>query len=114
MSKTVFNASDDQLAKIMVNAINASLPAGMGFMHFRPGEISVEDFRKVATGSNFTSVDYFQGRMVKLYAFKRPDGSYQFRGTPDVEYQSWARKYSSYSELLDSAGVSHTIEDDHA
>ena len=108
--KTKFKATGEQLAQVMTNAVNASKPMGMGFLHFDPKEISVGEFMGKADPSNFTSIDYWQGRMVKIHAHKEQDGSFCFYGVPRSDYQSWSHKYSSYAELLASAGVESNVE----
>lgn len=95
-------ATDEQLKKMAALAVNASRPMGMGFLHFQNREYKPEEF-DVSKG---LSLDYHQGRMVKLYVnravnsdiIKLPDNA------PDIEYQSWASKYPTYRALADAAG----------
>jgi hypothetical protein len=62
--------------KSWVNAINASIPMGMGFIHYEPGNISTEEFLKAAHAENFRSIDYYRGRMVKIHAQKDSERFY--------------------------------------
>jgi hypothetical protein len=107
--KTCFSADTQQMAQIMVNAINASIPMGMGFIHYEPGNISTEEFLRAAHAENFRSIDYYRGRMVKIHAQKDGERFY-FYGEPREDYQSWAKKYPSYEALLTASGVSCTVE----
>lgn len=100
-----FKATEDQVKIMAANAISASRPMGMGYLHYKPGEIAASAVHLTGFG---VEVDYYQGRMVKLYIARLEDGLWEFRGfkAPHPEYQSWCAKYPSYEELLGSAGIS--------
>jgi hypothetical protein len=87
-----------QALQVSANAINASAPMGLGFLHFEPKEYTAEEVE-----SQFPHYDYFEGRMVKL-SFIEKDGEFLLPdGNVDIEYQSWAGKYPTYHDLAQSA-----------
>lgn len=98
MSTIRFKATDDQAKEIAAKAINASLPAGMGFLHYNPNSIFTA--KDVPTYKGAIHIDYVQGRMVKLYMEKDKDGVWGIHGEPNSEYQSWVQKYPSYFDLV--------------
>lgn len=87
-------------------AIAASQPMGMGFLHYteaddNPSEKAV---RAECLGPSSLCVDYYNGRMVKLYLDKDKDGNYTVPSrTPNIEYQSWVRQYPTYERLFTEA-----------
>lgn len=95
--------TDEQLRKIAALAINASAPVGMGFIRYSPGDVDTADLN-VKYG---VSLDYVQGRMVKLNISRAPGSKLVEMpyGVPRREYQSWAGKYPTYAELFEAAGV---------
>jgi hypothetical protein len=104
-----FKATDDQVRQIAVNAIKASLPMGMGHLHYNPNqEFPASEIRiheGPATGERRCSLDYAGGRMVKLTMVQAKDGVWEVRfphETPDREYQSWVRQYATTEALLQS------------
>lgn len=103
----VFTATEDQVNQIIANAINASVPFGMGYLHYEkrdytPAEIA--SYRTVATSSTgHLDIDYFFGRMVKLHLQKNDDNTWDMR--PDVfreDYQSFCRRYPTSDALVNS------------
>jgi hypothetical protein len=111
-----FLATDDQVKQIAANAVNASIPVGMGFLHFVAGEhFKPEDFKILSQGwveSNGEprgiSLDYVQGRMVKLSMREVSPGLWQTNDTISADYESWICKYPTVAALLASAGVTET------
>ncbi len=94
-----FKATDDQIKQIAANAVNASRPMGMGFLHYQPEhEFKPEDFTMDKGG---LYLDYVQGRMVKLYIHKDLD-EWVINGEPRSDYQSWCHKYPTYESLVNS------------
>lgn len=97
-----FTATEEQAKQIFCNAVNASVAVRMGFLHgeekqYDPSEMPMEVIGMEA--------DYFHGRMVKLsimrvgpeaWIIARPDY------LPNIAYQSWAGKYPSLEELVNS------------
>lgn len=95
-----FKATDDQVRQIAVNAIHASSPMGMGFVHYVPGDhFRPEEIKLDNLGLN---LDYVQGRMVKLMMWRTGDQLWEIRGEIDIEYQSWAGVYPTYEKLIES------------
>lgn len=72
-----FNATEEQVKQIAANAVNASVPVGMGHIHFRPGDYAPEDIEVTEFG---VEIDYFHGRMVKLYIKPCKGDSWETRG----------------------------------
>ncbi len=98
-----FKATDEQIKTLAANAVNASQPMGMGFMHATNKEFKPEEFDVPESG--VFSLDYVQGRMVKLTLWKK-DGEWKTpERDPHPEYQSWIRRYPTYGALLESAGI---------
>ena len=96
-----FTATDEQARQIACNAINASAPAGLGFLHakvktYEPADVEIHD------GS--IQMDYFEGRMVKLSLHKSNDGKWTIRrgAEPQPDYQSWATAYPTAQALVAS------------
>lgn len=98
-----FKANNDQLRRMAANAINASSPVGMGFIHFKPKEYSPEEI-KMPPDNDFY-FDYYEGRMVKLLARKVDDGVYRMINEVRGDYQSWAQKYPDVASLLIESGI---------
>lgn len=97
-----FNASDEEVKQILCNAVNASIPVGMGFLQYQKGEYKEVE---MAFHNSCYSIDYYDGRMVKLaikelavrkWKVLTPDKE------PNIEYQSWAVKYPTTKELIES------------
>ena len=96
-----FKATEEQVRKIVQNAVNASIPVGMGFLHHAPGEVPLD---KIAAFNGVYSFDYFQGRMVKLRI--TPNGEdweiTKPHDEPRHDYQSWALVYPTKALLVAS------------
>lgn len=106
----IFKATDDQLAIVVANAVNASKPMGAGHFHYRPDhEFKPEDFiEHIKTNTDWVSFDYVEGRMVKLRIWPDVDkkGYYSCSNDrPREDYQSWYWKYPTYKELLATADI---------
>ncbi len=89
------------------NAVNASEPMGYGVIHFEDTEYGPEHFDHDL--EHTFHIDYFRGRMVKLVIKLLPaeDTLWEMkltRGEPQVDYQSWAKKYPTAKALIESAG----------
>jgi len=104
-----FAATDEQIQKMCVLAVQASSPMGMGFLHYRPGDhFKPEDFPLSDHG---VSLDYVEGRMVKLRMRRLGGAGTHIWEAPNVissAYESWIVTYPSYEALAKAAGV--TIE----
>ena len=104
-----FKATKEQVAQICANAINASLPMGMGIYQYNPQHTftAKECLGLVPDNEGgYCSLDYVEGRMVKMHIKKAGD-SWEINNLKVSEdYQSWGRKYPTYDVLLKSvAGV---------
>jgi hypothetical protein len=112
-----FKATDQQILQIAANAFNASTPMGLGFFSYDPQTNAVpDDFKENLrinneSGYGYISLDYVQGRMVKLYA-SRKENVWQMRA-PIPEYQSWIHNYPTARHLIESVGA-EVLEDEDA
>ncbi len=106
---TRFHATLPQLIQLCSHAINASTPRGMGFLDAKPGMVSLSDVELAVRCSleargrpslyeAMISIDYFQGRMVKLHMFK--EQGFWVLPAPHPDYQTWFVFYSSALDLL--------------
>ena len=108
----IINATDEQVKQMFLNAINASSPMGMGFLHFEDKDYTLED---IETADEY-GADYFHGRMMKTCFTKIKGGSADGKwvvnrgpNPPNPEYQGWATKYPTYEEL--AATVEATVKE---
>ncbi len=96
------NITEQQALQLMANAVNASVPMGMGFLHAEQKDYTVEDMRAEMDSEGGVDLDYYRGRMVKTGILKTKTGYSLCDGKPHPEYQSWASKYPTYQALADS------------
>jgi len=104
--------TQEEFEQLILNVLNASVPVGMGFLSYQAREYDMaylkknfEDaFEEIVKIDWQISFDYFEGRMVKTGFVKEWPGKYYItRSDPlDVEYQSWALKYPTIQDLLNS------------
>lgn len=112
-----FKATNEQILQMAANAFNASIPMGLGFFSYDPQTDAVpDDFMgylrvSVDSGYGYISLDYVQGRMVKLYA-SRKENVWQMR-EPRLDYQSWKQRYPTARDLIESVGA-EVLEDEDA
>ena len=102
-NKMEFEATEEQVKQIFCNAINASSPAGMGNIHYQAKEYIPEDIK--ADEDGVFDADYFAGRMVKLCIIPKEKGCREIIRPvcfPHIEYQSWAGKYPTCKDLINS------------
>jgi hypothetical protein len=103
-----FTATDKQAKQIVANAINASRPAGLGFLQYAPAkEFTADDvtIQSFQNGHRTISADYVGGRMVKLAMRSEQPGEWEITWpgeTPRGDYQSWCRKYPTTAALVRS------------
>jgi len=98
--KMIFKATEEQVKQIAANAVNASKPMGMGFLHYTNRVFTNKDFNIDKFGLN---LDYVQGRMVKLNIKHKGDNQWQIiHGEPTYDYQSWINKYPTNQDLVNS------------
>ena len=96
-----FQATDEQAKQIAVNAVNASVPIGLGFLRAEDKDYTVEDIEIVR---NAIDLDYFHGRMVKLGLRRSDEGEWEiiYGAEPRGDYQSWAYTYPTVEALVAS------------
>lgn len=103
-----FKATDEQVKQIFCNAINASIPVGMRFLHATEEEYKSEDIEIYYGSGNYRILraDYYHGLMVKLSIEQTElDGDWNIHipiNEPNSEYQSWATKYPTKEALVNS------------
>ena len=97
----LFQATPDQVLQIAVNAVNASKPMGMGFLQFQEVEYKPEDLLPYLNDKG-VYVDYFEGRMVKLWIWSVSQDLWEIPDNPTADYQSWVRVYPTSEELINS------------
>lgn len=93
----ILAATDAQVKKMAVLAINASKPMGLGYLHYKPGDISPD---VIEMGGEELYIDYYEGRMVKFFGRKKEEGKWEFRDDVNPDYQSWCMKYNGYDALF--------------
>lgn len=97
-----FRATEDQVKQVVIRAIMASSPVGMGLIHYNKNlMLKPSDIELLPRG---IVVDYYGGRMVKL-TIRRNESDWEilnYGREPDIEYQSWAVKYPTHRALLES------------
>lgn len=70
MGKIMVEGIDEVEKAVALAALyNASQPLGMGFMHYDPAEMTVEEADKLL--QEFSHFDYLKGRVMKLH-FDKP------------------------------------------
>ena len=104
-----FRATNEQMHQIMAAAANASIPVGLGFLHFGPSQqIKPDDF-EVSDATRTAIIDYHGGRMVKFSAIRVGPDAWESSDTISHEYQSWAQRYNDYTHLVSSVIGSNAI-----
>jgi len=106
----IFKADETQIKQLVGNVVNASIPVGMGFIHFDPALINVDQLR--LDWEKDIHLDYVQGRMVKLNLKYLQDDFWQHTGFLDSEYQSWMAKYPTIPKLLDTLDIDYDVKED--
>ena len=92
----------EQAVQIATNAINAAAPMGLGFLHHEAKDYTTEEVAEAFGENGDAYFDYYHGRMTKL-TMRNTNGVYKFSDSlPDIECQSWASKYPTYKELVQS------------
>lgn len=78
MSREKIDITGSDLVAVVKAAYELSRPQGMGLMHFTPGPLSDEQAQQIVdqqskTGRIALSLDYVNGRAVKLTVFREDD-----------------------------------------
>ena len=95
-----FKATDEQLRRISLLAINASIPMGVGLLHYQNKHYTMDDIKKSLSFENGVIIDYFEGRMVKLYIVSLGNGWYSVENDIDIMRQSFKRSYADMKALI--------------
>lgn len=106
-------ANEYQIAKLIANAYNESIPVGLGILHYDPTPAKAEDFIGVVRLPKF-GLDYVKGRMMKLRISRTDMENVWEVGhdhPPNHEYQSWARTFPTYRALIQSVPQIKILED---
>lgn len=98
----IIQATDEQVVEMGKLAILASIPMGMGILHY-DRDLKSADI-EIAVNTSGLYIDYYQGRMVKFNGHKSADG-WSFSDEIRDDYQSWKCRYPSYQSLFDAARV---------
>lgn len=94
--------TEQQARQIAANAVNASAPMGVGIMAFDDKVYSPDDVQQCVSDRGI-NIDYFDGRMVKLYIRRDGDDWILPTHSPRHDYQSWVTTYPTYEALFQSA-----------
>lgn len=101
----LFKATDDQVKEIGTLVCKASKPVGMGMLHYDPNhKFPASLFDDMVDNRNELSLDYMNGRMVKVFLERQGDNWLINNSHLDHEYQSWLCRYKSYEELIEKVG----------
>ncbi len=98
-----FKATEGQVKQIFANAINASIPVGMGFLQVKEKHYTSEDI--IIPEMGVLDLDYFEGRMVKLAIKKIGKQEWEItrpQYPPRIDYQSWVGEYHTLDSLIGS------------
>jgi hypothetical protein len=106
-----FNADKQQLKTIVANAINASRPMGLGYLSYKKDmtyhQLDFSD-EMIFNATGRINIDYFEGRMVKLYIDRFKDDFFILNEI-DAEYQSWKNTYETVEHLLKKSGIDDIV-----
>lgn len=100
------NVTNVDLRKFVKEVYNLSRPQGMGFLHFKEGDISEEIVTQILSRGNShtpVSMDYVSGRACKMNVFKRPDGLF-------IRPEWYDHHIEDLKELLKRCNVEHELE----
>jgi len=59
-----------QKAKVLAALYNASKPLGMGFMHFKPENMTEAEATAILAENEMASFDYLKGRVMKVSLYE--------------------------------------------
>ena len=104
MRRIRFRATIGELTQMMANAVNRSKPVGLGIFHFQDKWYTAKEMESSLFMSD-VNLDYYDGRMVKLYIRHNPDGTYEMRDEFRPDYQSFCGEYPTGRALLHSVGI---------
>jgi len=97
-----FKATKQQVLEIAASAVNASIPVGMGLLHYEERDYTPAEMEEFFN-KNYLAMDYVHGRMVKMGIEFFPDeGVAEINDLVHQGYQSWARWYPTVLDLVKS------------
>jgi hypothetical protein len=107
-----FEATDDQLKRIIFNAVEASkarlnsigVSLSVEPLTIRPEHIKID--------KNWLQFDYVYGRCVKLYIYHIGGNLYEIEHEPTPDRQTWVYKYPDNESLIKSGGGFVTNKED--
>jgi hypothetical protein len=102
MEIIIFKATEEHLLEIGALAVNAAEPVGMGYLHYVEGDYKPEDLRENLEKDGSLYIDYFRGRITKLYIQKIQNETYRTRNDLNTEYQSFGKLYKDFKALIDT------------
>lgn len=104
----LIKATNEQVRKMMALATEASIPMGMGYLHYNPHQQFEPEIFEMSTTGAF--IDYCGGRMVKFRMRNHGDGVWDAPDTISADYESWVCKYPSYLHLARAVGAEEAHE----
>lgn len=60
------NIAGYEKAEVFMVLFNRATPQGLGFIHYKPRQINIEEAREVVKGNENLSFDYAEGRVMKV------------------------------------------------
>jgi hypothetical protein len=107
----IFSASEQQLRRIIFNAIEASKPleGSIGLQYaLDPFDLKPE---LIKLNKNWLNFDYVYGRCVKLYIIKveQSDDCYKIEYEPNRTSQTWVCKYPTNKSLIESVIINSSL-----
>jgi len=92
---------DIDLSAVVRAAYELSVPQGLGFLHFQPGNLTDEQVASIVNRKSYGDIvlymDYVLGRAVKLTVFRDESGMHY---VPDRWYD-----HGSFDELFQALGI---------
>lgn len=108
-NKLKFKATMEQFKEFVAAVVNASIPMGLGIFQYNPSVTFKPDDIEIDFQLGSYRIDYFQGRMVKLWVDKDEDHFVLIYSGED--YQSWLREYPDPTDLMKQLGI-EIVEDE--
>lgn len=101
----IVSADEKVAVRAAMLAIAASEHMGLGYLHPNAEDNpSEETVRAECLSPRGISIDYYNGRMVKLYLTRTKEGYFDAPKVPaNIDYQSWVRTYPTYEHLFAEA-----------
>lgn len=97
-----FDATEDVILEMGRLAVNAAIPMGIGWLHAESKDYTKEDVKEYLYKAGL-NIDYFHGRMTKLYIRRVDKTTWEMSDNLRHDYQSWIPLYPSSNALLKAA-----------